>query len=28
MAEPIVKLEHVERTYRVGDVGVHALRDV
>src|SRR3974390_2902312 len=28
MAEPIVKLEHVERTYHVGDVGVHALRDV
>jgi macrolide transport system ATP-binding/permease protein len=28
MAEPIIKLEHVSRTYRVGDVDVHALRDV
>ncbi len=28
MAEPIIHLEHVSRTYRVGDVDVHALRDV
>jgi macrolide transport system ATP-binding/permease protein len=28
MAEPIIKLEHVTRTYHVGDVDVHALRDV
>ena len=28
MAEPIIKLEHVTRTYHVGDVEVHALRDV
>ncbi len=28
MAEPIIKLEHVSRTYHVGDVDVHALRDV
>ena len=25
---PIIKLEHVTRTYHVGDVDVHALRDV
>ena len=28
MAEPIIRLDHVSRTYRVGDVDVHALRDV
>ena len=28
MAEPIIKLEHITRTYRVGSVDVHALRDV
>jgi macrolide transport system ATP-binding/permease protein len=28
MAEPIIKLEHIARTYHVGDVDVHALRDV
>ncbi len=28
MAEPIIKLEHITRTYHVGDVDVHALRDV
>ena len=28
MAEPIIKLEHVTRTYHVGDVDVHALNDV
>ena len=28
MPEPIIRLEHVSRTYRVGDVDVHALRDV
>ena len=28
MAEPIIRLEHVSRTYHVGDVDVHALRDV
>ena len=28
MAEPIIRLEHVIRTYHVGDVDVHALRDV
>jgi macrolide transport system ATP-binding/permease protein len=28
MAQPIIKLEHVARTYHVGDVDVHALRDV
>jgi macrolide transport system ATP-binding/permease protein len=28
MAEPIIKLEHVTRTYHVGDIDVHALRDV
>jgi macrolide transport system ATP-binding/permease protein len=28
MTEPIIRLEHVTRTYHVGDVDVHALRDV
>jgi macrolide transport system ATP-binding/permease protein len=28
MAEPIIRLEHVSRAYHVGDVDVHALRDV
>ncbi|HTT46568.1 MAG TPA: ABC transporter permease [Pseudolabrys sp.] len=28
MAEPIIRLEHVARTYHVGDVDVQALRDV
>jgi macrolide transport system ATP-binding/permease protein len=28
MPEPIIKLEHITRTYHVGDVDVHALRDV
>jgi len=28
MAEPIIRLEHVERIYRTGDVEVHALHDV
>ena len=28
MAEPIIRLEHVARTYHVGDIDVHALRDV
>ena len=28
MVEPIIRLEHVSRTYHVGDVDVHALRDV
>ncbi len=28
MTEPIIKLEHIARTYHVGDVDVHALRDV
>jgi macrolide transport system ATP-binding/permease protein len=28
MAEPIIKLEHITRTYHVGDVDVHALCDV
>ena len=28
MTEPIIKLEHVTRTYHVGDMDVHALRDV
>ncbi len=28
MAGPIIKLEHISRTYHVGDVDVHALRDV
>ena len=28
MSEPIIRLEHVSRTYHVGDVDVHALRDV
>ena len=28
MAEPIIRLEHITRTYHAGDVDVHALRDV
>ncbi len=28
MAKPIIRLEHVTRTYHVGDMDVHALRDV
>ena len=28
MDEPIIKIEHVTRTYHVGDVDVHALNDV
>ncbi len=28
MAEPIIRLEHIARTYHVGDIDVHALRDV
>ncbi len=28
MTQPIIRLEHVTRTYHVGDVDVHALRDV
>ena len=28
MTEPIIKLEHITRTYHVGDVDVHALNDV
>jgi putative transposase len=28
MASPIIRLENVQRTYHVGDVDVHALRDV
>jgi macrolide transport system ATP-binding/permease protein len=28
MAEPVIRVEHVSRTYRVGDIDVHALRDV
>jgi macrolide transport system ATP-binding/permease protein len=28
VAEPVIRLEHVSRTYHVGDVDVHALRDV
>ncbi len=28
MASPIIRLENVKRTYHVGDVDVHALRDV
>ena len=28
MAEPIIKLEHITRTYHVGDIDVHALNDV
>ncbi len=28
MTEPIIRLEHVARTYHAGDVDVHALRDV
>src|SRR4029078_732517 len=27
MAEPVIRLEHVSRTYHVGDIDVHALRD-
>ncbi len=28
MAEPVIRVEHVTRTYHVGDVDVHALRGV
>ena len=28
MAKPVIRVEHVSRTYHVGDVDVHALRDV
>ncbi len=28
MPEPVIKIEHVSRTYHVGEVDVHALRDV
>jgi macrolide transport system ATP-binding/permease protein len=28
MAEPVIKVERVSRTYHVGDIDVHALRDV
>ena len=28
MTEPIIKLEHITRTYHVGDIDVHALNDV
>ena len=28
MAEPIIRIDHVARTYHVGDMDVHALRDV
>jgi len=28
MAEPVIRLEHISRTYHVGDVDVHALQDV
>ena len=28
MAELVIKIEHVSRTYHVGDIDVHALRDV
>ena len=28
MTEPIIRLEHVTRTYHAGDVDVHALQDV
>jgi len=28
MSEPIIRLEHITRTYHVGDVDVYALRDV
>ena len=28
MTEPLIRIEHVSRTYHVGDVEVHALRDV
>jgi macrolide transport system ATP-binding/permease protein len=27
MAEPVIRVEHVSRTYHVGDIDVHALRD-
>src|SRR5580765_1383790 len=27
MAEPVIRIEHVSRTYHVGDIDVHALRD-
>ena len=28
MTKPIIRIEHVTRTYHAGDVDVHALRDV
>jgi macrolide transport system ATP-binding/permease protein len=28
MAEPVIRIEHVSRTYHVGDIDVHALNDV
>ena len=28
MPEPVIRVEHVSRTYHVGDIDVHALRDV
>ncbi len=28
MTEPVIRIEHVTRTYHVGDIDVHALRDV
>ena len=28
MQEPVIRVEHVAKTYHVGDVDVHALRDV
>ena len=28
MAEPVIRIEDVSRTYHVGDIDVHALRDV
>ena len=28
MAEPVIRVEHLSRTYHVGDIDVHALRDV
>ena len=28
MSEPVIRVEHVSRTYHAGDVDVHALRDV
>ena len=27
MAEPVIRIENVSRTYHVGDIDVHALRD-